>query len=51
VFLCLSRIFSKIKKEFDGGDAEKLATIVGHVLGDGGISKGKFYIIVIQRSF
>jgi DNA-binding transcriptional ArsR family regulator len=33
--------FSKIKKEFDGGDAEKLATIVGHVLGDGGISKGK----------
>jgi hypothetical protein len=31
--------FSKIKKEFDRDDSEKLATIVGHVLGDGGIDK------------
>jgi len=33
--------FSKIKKEFDKKDLEKLAIIVDHVLGDGGISKRK----------
>ena len=34
--------FSRIKKEFDRDDLKKLAIIVGHILGDGGISKKKF---------
>ncbi len=34
--------FSSIKKEFDEDDLEHLALIVGHVFGDGGISKEKF---------
>jgi hypothetical protein len=33
--------FSKIKKEFNKNDLENLATIVGHILGDGGITKEK----------
>lgn len=34
--------FSRIKKKFDENDLKKLAIIVGHVFGDGGISKRKF---------
>lgn len=33
--------FSNVKKEFDENDLENLAIIVGHVLGDGGITKEK----------
>jgi len=33
--------FSKIKKKFDKKDIEKLATVIGHILGDGGIDKKK----------
>lgn len=33
--------FSRIKKEFNDKDLEKLAVIVGHILGDGGINKKK----------
>lgn len=33
--------FSSVKKEFNRNDSENLATIVGHTLGDGGITKKK----------
>ena len=34
--------FKSIKNEFSHQDIENLATIIGHILGDGGISKKKF---------
>ena len=34
--------FSKIKTEFDNEDLDYLAIIVGHIMGDGGITKQKF---------
>ena len=34
--------FFRIKREFDKNDLERLAVIVGHIFGDGGIDKNKF---------